>query len=66
MKGSLYQFLGICFLPPSPEEIVPYIVVDLVCLWEEVSSGSFYVNILNLELGIFLIIKTSYASEPRH
>ena len=24
-----------------PEEIVPCVVVDSVCLWEEVSSGSF-------------------------
>lgn len=24
-----------------------YIAVDLACLWEEVSSGAFYVGILN-------------------
>lgn len=41
--------------------IVPYIAVDLVHLGEEVSSGFFCVHILNLELGIFFIIKTSYA-----
>ena len=30
-----------------PEETIPYVAVDLVCLWEEVSSGSSYVAILN-------------------
>lgn len=38
-------------LPPpptsQPEEIFPYVDVDSVCLWEEVSSGSSYVVILN-------------------
>ena len=30
-----------------PEEIIPYIAVDLVCLWEKVSSESSQVTILN-------------------
>lgn len=27
-----------------PEETVSYVSVDLVCLWEEVSSGSFFLH----------------------
>lgn len=41
VKWLLYQFLGFI------REVVPYITVDLVLTWEEVSSGSFYVSILN-------------------
>lgn len=29
------------------EEIIPYVALHLVCLWEERSSGSFYVSILD-------------------
>ena len=29
------------------EEVVPHLAVDSVCTWEDVSSGSFYVAILN-------------------
>lgn len=54
--------ISIWFFPPSftrwvgvaqafsgflSEEICLYIAVDLACLWEEVSSGAFYVGILN-------------------
>ena len=30
--------------------IVPYLAIDLVCLWEEVSSGYSHVTILNQNL----------------
>lgn len=43
MKGLLHEFLGF-----SSEEIVPYVAVDLRCPLEEVSSGSSYIAILNL------------------
>lgn len=46
---SFAQFEGVGQLVfrSFSEDIVPYVAVDLVCLWEEVSSGSFYVTILN-------------------
>ena len=42
------------------EEIVPYVAVDSVCPWEEVSSGSSYVTILNWnsKLNIFEILSS--------
>lgn len=33
------------FFPP--EEVVPCVGIDSVCLWEEVSSESYYVNIMS-------------------
>lgn len=46
------QYKGVALLvfwdPPAPtEEIVPYVAIDSVFPWEETSSGSFYVIILN-------------------
>ena len=32
------------------EDVFPYVAVDLMCLWEEVHSGSSKVSILNREL----------------
>ena len=41
------------------EGIVPYVAVDLVCPWEEVSSGSSYAALLDLlVVFIFEIIVT--------
>lgn len=40
-----------CFL----EETATYVAVDLVCLWEEVNSESFYITIFNQDLPPFLI-----------
>lgn len=37
------------------EEIVPYIAINSVCLWQEVSLGSSYVAILNRNL-VFLTV----------
>lgn len=36
-----------CFLFFSPEKAVPYVALDLVGLWEEVTSKSPYVTILD-------------------
>ena len=36
------------------EGIIPYVVVDLLCLWKEVSSGSSYATILNPPSQFFL------------
>ena len=36
------------------EEIVPYVAVDFVCLWEEVNSESSYTTILDCSLLDFL------------
>lgn len=40
----LFVYVSLGFFP---EEVVPYVVVDSVCLWEKVSSGCFYITILN-------------------
>ena len=37
------------------EDVVPYVAIDLLCLWEEVSSGSCKVAILNRKLVNLLI-----------
>lgn len=37
------QLVFVCIL----EEIFPYVTADLVCLWEDVSSGSSYVTVLS-------------------
>jgi len=39
--------LFVCF---SPEQVAPYIAVDLMCLWEEVISGSSYILDQNFEI----------------
>lgn len=39
------------------EEIVPYVTVDFVCLWEGVSSGSSYTAILDHPLLVFIHLK---------
>lgn len=41
------------------EEIVPYVSVDLTCSWEEMSSGSSYVVILNWNSQVFFCIQLS-------
>ena len=58
---SFTQCVGVaqvvwCFFS---EEIVSYFLAeDLVCLWEEISSQSSYIAILNLPLDIFFKIST--------
>ena len=37
------------------EGIVPYVAIDVVCSWEEVSSGTFCVNILDHFIRIMLL-----------
>lgn len=44
---AFYLFVCLCVFRFFPEEVVPYVVVDSVCLWEKVSSGCFYITILN-------------------
>ena len=36
------DFFVVVVLFFSPEHVVPYVLVDSVCLWEELNSGSFY------------------------
>ena len=40
-----------------PMEIVPYVAVDSVCLWEEMIAGSCYITSLNLKLQVFFFIQ---------
>lgn len=39
---------------PFPEGIIPYVVVDLLCLWEEVTSGTSYAAICSSLVDLFL------------
>lgn len=48
LKRYLCHFLGFFFFPPK--EIVSYIPIYLVCLWEKVSLDSSYIAILNQNL----------------
>lgn len=49
--GVSQPVFRVCFC--FSEKVVPYVAVDLVCLWEDVSSGSCYVTILNGNLYYF-------------
>lgn len=42
MELLFFQLLG-----PSQKKITLYVTLTLLCLWEEVSSGSLYAIILN-------------------
>lgn len=51
---------AMCSLQPLGflEEILPYVALDCMYPWEEMSSGFSYINILNWNHGIFLIKST--------
>lgn len=44
---------------PLSEEIVPCAAVDTVCLWDEVSSGSSYIAVLNHFLSLHFMFHFS-------
>ena len=46
-RSSSPSFRFCCCCCCFPEEIVPYLAVDLVCLLEKISSGTSYIMILN-------------------
>ena len=47
LNAALLSFVVEAVFIQFSEKIIPYVVVDLLCPWEEVSSGSFYATILN-------------------
>ena len=45
-----------------PEEVVPYVAVYLVCLYEEVSPGPFYLSIFNISNTYFLNVAKKHVN----
>lgn len=61
---SFAQCVGIAelvFRVFFPEEIGPHLAIDSVCLWEEVSSGSSYLPVLNQNFEISLLKSYLYS-----